>query len=551
MAKWTARVPWLLGLLAVSLGAELLTNGGFESTSNWDCWGIQCTLTDNKHSGQHALEVTGSGYIRLLNDDNQGQTVQLEVNLKFEDNTDDYATVAEHTGARVSDGWIHLTGKFSAPDKAIKSARIYYQGPAPAVNFVVDETSVQSTSPSGASPNVDDAINRLRKSDMHFPVTVTTAAGVDKRQVQIHIVQKKKAFPFGMAVGVPYYNNPGMTKYRDFIHQHFNWGVPGNALKWYAIEGTQGARNYKPALDFIDGLHRHGMKVRGHCLLWAVESTVQSWVKALSVDDLRKAIWHHVNDTLAMTAGCSRGCRGSLEHWDVNNELLHGQWYENRLHDPNFTINLFRDVHKAAPNVKLFLNDYNVVANSYSTDAYLEQAKHFKAANVGLYGLGAQCHFGNEAEPDTNAIWQHLDKLAEAGLPIWATELDVYARDENRRADFYEKAMKALYSHHAVEGILLWGCWDREHWRGEPASLLKGDNLDLTAAGRRVIDLLDRQWMTDVTRVLADAGDQFTVRGFHGDYEVHVLYQGRELPSLMKAVTLGKTPLDVNLNVHL
>lgn len=59
MAKWTARVPWLLGLLAVSLGAELLTNGGFESTSNWDCWGIQCTLTDNKHSGQHALEVTG------------------------------------------------------------------------------------------------------------------------------------------------------------------------------------------------------------------------------------------------------------------------------------------------------------------------------------------------------------------------------------------------------------------------------------------------------------------------------------------------------------
>lgn len=51
---------------------------------------------------------------------------------------------------------------------AIKSATIYYQGPAPAVNFIVDETSVQSTSPSGASPNVDDAINRLRKSDMHF-----------------------------------------------------------------------------------------------------------------------------------------------------------------------------------------------------------------------------------------------------------------------------------------------------------------------------------------------------------------------------------------------
>ena len=74
---------------------------------------------------------------------------------------------------------------------------------------------------------------------------------------------------------------------------------------------------------------------------------------------------------------------------------------------------------------------------------------------------------------------QRLDTLAQAGLPIWATELDVLAQDENRRADFYEAVLRALYGHPAVEGILFWGFWDQAHWRGEKAALVKGDNLEV------------------------------------------------------------------------
>ena len=36
--------------------------------------------------------------------------------------------------------------------------------------------------------------------------------------------------------------------------------------------------------------------------------------------------------------------------------------------------------------------------------AYLEQTQQVKAANVGLYGIGAQCHFGNEEQPDEGGI---------------------------------------------------------------------------------------------------------------------------------------------------
>ena len=69
--------------------------------------------------------------------------------------------------------------------------------------------------------------------------------------------------------------------------------------------------------------------------------------------------------------------------------------------------------------------------------------------------------------------------LAQAGVPIWVTELDVQAQDENRRADFYENALRSFYGHPAVEGILFWGFWDQAHWRGENAALVRGDNLEV------------------------------------------------------------------------
>lgn len=72
-----------------------------------------------------------------------------------------------------------------------------------------------------------------------------------------------------------------------------------------------------------------------------------------------------------------------------------------------------------------------------------------------------------------------LDTLGQAGVPIWITELDVQAQDENKRADFYEHALRAMYGHEKVEGILWWGFWDQVHWRGMKAALVQGDNLQV------------------------------------------------------------------------
>ena len=58
----------------------------------------------------------------------------------------------------------------------------------------------------------------------------------------------------------------------------------------------------------------------------------------------------------------------SLEHWDVNNENLHGQWFQDKLHDPSYNVQVFRIAHDADPTMKLFLNEYDVVAGGGSTN---------------------------------------------------------------------------------------------------------------------------------------------------------------------------------------
>ncbi|PVD26376.1 hypothetical protein C0Q70_14050 [Pomacea canaliculata] len=572
-------IAWVVcALVASVVSQEVLQNGGFESLDHWDCWSpIQCKIVTDSHSGAGAMEVhnrkkywqgpsqyinvtRGTGYevsahIKLQNDRSIGHRVELQVEFEMTDGTHEYKRAASQEETRVDDGWVHLIGLFYVPNKDVRLTRIHYQGPEEGISFVVDDASVKRLPAGAAAADVSSEIDRLRRSNI--VVHVTAGGNINHGQVSIRVVQKKKSFPFGTAVAAWAYNDASKTKYRDFIHQHYNWAVPENALKWDSIEPTRGHKNYQPGLNMIHGLKSHGefgvseipppphvlnrIKVRGHNLVWSVDERVQSWIKALHGDELRKVVHDHIVETV-------NTFKGLVEHWDVNNENLHGQWYQHQLNDPNYNIELFRMTHAADPNVKLFLNDYNVVANSGSTNAYLQQGKQVKAANVGLYGLGAQCHFGEETNPDPAGIKQRLDTLAQVGVPIWATELDVVATDENKRADFYEHALTALYSHHAVEGILMWGFWDKAHWRHQQAALVVGDNLQLTAAGRRVLELYEHRWMTDETHNLS-AGTQFTVRGFHGDYEVHVIYQGQERTNLKQTFTLGNAAHTVNINI--
>nr|KAG5687191.1 hypothetical protein BaRGS_025805 [Batillaria attramentaria] len=279
--------------------------------------------------------------------------------------------------------------------------------------------------------------------------------------------------------------------------------------------GTAGNQHCATVDDKVSGLH--GLKVTDRKNTWKRSDAVYpeiEWTRFYYQGPDPSV------DFVCDDASITELTTGAL---DVNNENLHGEWFQAQLGDPDYDLELFRIAHHADPQRQALPQRLSVcrVRGVHYSRRYLEQTRRFKSANVGLYGIGVQCHFPDELEPNPDIIKHRLDVLAQAGVPIWVTELDVMSKNETTRADFYEKALRALYGHPA-----------------------------LTPAGRRVLDLLENQWMTDETHVLSQSSDQFTVRGFHGDYEVRVRYQGRELHNLRKTFTLGKGGQTVNVSVH-
>ncbi|KAL4289264.1 hypothetical protein AHAS_Ahas19G0368800 [Arachis hypogaea] len=97
--------------------------------------------------------------------------------------------------------------------------------------------------------------------------------------------------------------------------------------------------------------------------------------------------------------------KGKFRHYNVNNEMLHGSFYQDMLGAP-----------------------------------------------VG--GIGIQGHIDSPMGPIVCSV---LDKLETLGLPIWFTELDVSSRNEYVRADDLEVMMREAMAHPSVDGIMLWG----------------------------------------------------------------------------------------------
>ncbi|KAK7502744.1 hypothetical protein BaRGS_00005994, partial [Batillaria attramentaria] len=296
------------------------------------------------------------GWVKLLSDKpgKLGQTFRLEVTFDFSNGTNSYYAAALWEFLSTADGWIQLKGDFHVPAGAAGATKVYFQGPDPGIDFEVDLVSVTEVTSNPDWRNESDAeIDRLRKSNID--VRVTVAHGIDASEVEIQVLQTKKSFPFGTKVGSKVYVDPAAQKYRHFLHTHFNWAVPGLLLKWRQLEKHEGVLEYDKPVATIHGLRNHGIKVRGHNMVWSVEQFIPDWVKRKSGDELRNTVRRHIQQLCNITKGL-------------------GYHYA-----ANCTPQIFAEI----------------------ADAYLAQAQRFKAANVSMYGIGVHSSVSLPREPES------------------------------------------------------------------------------------------------------------------------------------------------------
>uniref|UniRef100_A0A7C9CJC1 GH10 domain-containing protein n=2 Tax=Opuntia streptacantha TaxID=393608 RepID=A0A7C9CJC1_OPUST len=324
--------------------------------------------------------------------------------------------------------------------------------------------------------------------------------------------------------------------YVAFFVKNFNWAVFGNELKWYWTESQQGNLNYRDADEMLDLCQKNNIESRGHCIFWEVEGTVQAWVKALNKNDLMTAVQNRLTSLLTRY-------KGKFRHYDVNNEMLHGSFYQDRL-GKDIRAYMFKTAHQLDPSALLFVNDYHVEDGCdprSSPERYIEHVLDLQEQGAPVGGIGIQGHIDS---PIGSIVCSALDKLGILGLPIWFTELDVSSINEHIRADDLEVMLREAYAHPAVEGVMLWGFW--ELFMSRQNSHLVNAEGDVNEAGKRYLQLKE-EWLTRSHGHINDQG-QFSFRGFHGTYEVEIVTFGKTVKKTF-VVDKGSSPVVVPLDL--
>ncbi|MEM3574638.1 MAG: endo-1,4-beta-xylanase [Candidatus Bathyarchaeia archaeon] len=334
----------------------------------------------------------------------------------------------------------------------------------------------------------------------------------------VHLEQQSHDFWFGTALAdwrlSKYKNEPAIiTKYKEVVRTHFNAAVHEDSLKWYYTERARGSVSYRDADEWVKWCEENGIRMRGHCLFWEKEDRNLQWVRALDRESLRQAVERRAKEVTARY-------RGRIVEYDVNNEMLHGNFFRSRL-GGDIIGDMFRWAKEGDPNATLYVNEY--LPRGY-LPRYEGMIRSLLERGVPVGGIGIQAHFGDgpgRIAPPTPEEWKTvLDSLAKFGLPIKITEYSYDTPNEERKALFLADFYRLCFSHPAVEGILMWGFWEGAIWR--PGAAIFDLDFSPRPAARIYRKLVYGEWWTNATG-LTDAEGRFKARAFFGRYNVTVI----------------------------
>uniref|UniRef100_M8CZM5 Uncharacterized protein n=1 Tax=Aegilops tauschii TaxID=37682 RepID=M8CZM5_AEGTA len=448
-----------------------------------------------------------------------------------------HVEVRTQDGARVGGGvlvaepgrWAEIKGAFRV-DEHPRHAEVYVHGPPAGVDIKVMDMRVCAVDKIARLRHLRKKTDKVRKRDVVLKFSRPSEDGADAAEAvngaSIRVVQVENSFPIGACISKSSIQNPAFV---DFFTKHFDWAVLENELKWYYTEPVQGQVSYADADELIAFCDRLKKPVRGHCIFWAVENSVQPWVRALNTEQLRAAVESRIRGLVSRYSG-------RFPQYEVNNEMLHGAFFRQRLGD-DIDAHMFRETAAIDPAPALFVNDYNVESANdpnATPEKYVALITDLQRRGAAVGGIGVQ---GHVTYPVGDVICDALDKLAATELPVWITELDVSAADEAVRADDLEVVLREAFAHPAVEGIMLWGFMQGHMWRSHGQPL----NADVNADGT--------EW-TSHARGKVDANGHFKFRGFHGKYVVE-LAAGAGGKQVRRAfdVHKGDEPLVVDMNL--
>ena len=228
---------------------------------------------------------------------------------------------------------------------------------------------------------------------------------------------------------------------RNTLSSQFNLLEPGNQLKWWITEPTQGTFDFRPADALIEFAITHKMKVRGHNLLWGMSNP--HWLgnegartyTRFSGQQLQEILVNHIRTVMAHYRDKFPGV---VRWWDVTNELM---GWDNKFNSDgilwtkigsnrdraDYLRVAFETARATDPAAILCMNDWgNEGSLPDRTDNMIAVVKAFRAEGIPIDCVGMEAHLDSKALRLTkNQALQVMKSYAEMGVQVQITEFDV------------------------------------------------------------------------------------------------------------------------------
>jgi len=356
-----------------------------------------------------------------------------------------------------------------------------------------------------------------------------------KRGDQVVVEQLSHEFWFGAAIsnqfGTGTMPENDKKQYEEKFLKNFNSAVTENAVKWGSMEPQKGQVNYAAVDGILAWTEKHHIPLRGHNLFWGIPKFVQPWLKEMDDSELSQTLKNRA-ETIAARY------KGRFVEYDLNNEMVHGNYYEDRL-GPAITKQMAQWAHNGDPDARLFLNDYDILTGNKLPE-YMAQIRSLLNQGVPIAGIGVQGHLHSDTF-DRYELRRSLDSLAMFNLPIRITEFNMpgqrskYLTEKIVVMTDEEEALKAkelvdyykiCFAHPAVEGIIMWGFWAGANWI--PTSSLYKKDWSPTPAADAYQHLIFKEWWIQSSGKAAKDGT-YSIPAFYGKYKVTVKGISKEI----------------------
>ncbi|MGB3641636.1 MAG: endo-1,4-beta-xylanase [Rivularia sp. (in: cyanobacteria)] len=293
----------------------------------------------------------------------------------------------------------------------------------------------------------------------------------------------KKNILFGTAIRHPLLLNN--QEYAQSLIKECSILVSEWGFKWNVypkpLRPTPESFDFTAADLMFNFARSNGMEVRGHTLVWYM--SLPDWFEStVNQQNAKDFLEKHIKTVVGRY-------RGKMHSWDVVNEAIEPRdghpdglrktpWLQFLGED--YIDIAFRLAHEADPKAMLVYNDYGLVYDAPEDEAkrnaVIKLLKRLKSQGTPIHALGVQAHLdGSESNFNPKILKDFFAQVADMGLKIMITELDVTDKDLPRNvlirdrivAKAYSDYLKVALEQPAVIAVLTWGLNDKHSWLNE------------------------------------------------------------------------------------